>query len=202
MKLAAALIYWAIVVLWVSVLATVVIFYIRNPRAFGTTRLLLAVVAIDTLRNIIENTYFGLFFGSQYGLFPASVGGLLGNPVLLILPKLFNLLAGFFVLGILLLRWLPSAITERGKAERNADDLKLLATVDDLTGLYNRRHFEAVARVEWDRFQRHLGPLSLLIIDVDDFKSVNDQFGHDGGDKVLKRIADVCGSLSVHPVTS
>ena len=65
MRLAAALIYWAIVVLWLAVLATVIVFYIRNPRAFGTTRLLLAVLGIDTLRNIIENTYFGLFFGSQ-----------------------------------------------------------------------------------------------------------------------------------------
>ena len=78
MKLTAALIYWVIVVLWRVVLGTVVAFYIRNPRVFGTTRLLLAVVAIDTLRNIIENTYFGLFFGSQYGLFPASVGSVLG----------------------------------------------------------------------------------------------------------------------------
>ena len=70
MQLLAALIYWVIVALWAGVLITVLVYYSRNPRIFGTTRLLLLVVALDTCRNIVENTYFGLFFGSQYGLFP------------------------------------------------------------------------------------------------------------------------------------
>ncbi|MET0537179.1 MAG: GGDEF domain-containing protein [Xanthobacteraceae bacterium] len=194
MSLAAALIYWVIVVLWLTVLGTILVFYIRNPRVFGTTRLLLAVVAIDTLRNIVENIYFGLYFGSQYGLFSAAIGGTLGNPILLIVPKLINVAAGCLVLGLLLLRWLPSAIRERGQSEQDADDLKTLAAVDGLTGLYNRRHFELLARAEWIRFQRYFRPLSVLIIDVDHFKTVNDRFGHDEGDKVLKLIAIVCGS--------
>jgi diguanylate cyclase (GGDEF)-like protein len=194
MSLAAALIYWVIVVLWLTVLGTILVFYIRNPRVFGTTRLLLAVVAIDTLRNVIENVYFGLYFGSQYGLFSAAIGGTLGNPILLIVPKVINVAAGCLVLGLLLLRWLPSAIRERGKSEQDADDLKTLAAVDGLTGLYNRRHFELLARAEWVRFQRYFRPLSVLIIDVDHFKTVNDRFGHDEGDKVLKLIAIVCGS--------
>jgi uncharacterized RDD family membrane protein YckC len=50
MKLAAALIYWVIVAVWLVVLATVVVFYFRRGRAFGATRMLLAVVAVDTLR--------------------------------------------------------------------------------------------------------------------------------------------------------
>ena len=71
MSIAAAFIYWVIVTVWLVVLATIGVFYIRNPRAFGTTRLLLAVIGIDTIRNIVENVYFGLYFGGQYGLFPA-----------------------------------------------------------------------------------------------------------------------------------
>jgi hypothetical protein len=67
MQLFAALIYWVIVSLWLTVLGTIIFFYIRNPKAFGTTRLLLAVLAIDTTRNIFENSYFGVYFGSQYG---------------------------------------------------------------------------------------------------------------------------------------
>jgi diguanylate cyclase (GGDEF)-like protein len=116
MQLFAALIYWIIVSLWLTVLGTVIIFFIRNPKAYGTTRLLLAVVAIDTVRNIFENTYFGVYFGSQYGLFPASMAQLLGQPFLLVLPKIVNVIAGCFVLGVLLLRWLPLAIKERGRA--------------------------------------------------------------------------------------
>jgi hypothetical protein len=61
MQLAAALTYWVIVALWLGVLGTVLFYYNRNPQIFGTTRLLLFVIALDTCRNIIENTYFGLF---------------------------------------------------------------------------------------------------------------------------------------------
>ena len=65
MQTAAALIYWVIIALWLAVLATVARAYIRNPKIFGVTRLLLIVLSIDTLRNIVENLYFGLYFGSQ-----------------------------------------------------------------------------------------------------------------------------------------
>jgi len=58
--------------------------------------------------------------------------------------------------------------------------------------VFNRRHFETLARVEWGRFQRYRRPLSLLALDVDKFKSINDRFGHDAGDLVLKAIADDC----------
>jgi diguanylate cyclase (GGDEF)-like protein len=194
MQLAAALIYWVIILIWLTVLVTLLIFYVRNPRVFGTTRLLLAVVAIDTLRNIVENVYFGLYFGGQYGLFPSELVTVLSNPTLLILPKVLNVVAGCGVLGLLLLRWLPSAITEHKVSEQNADDLKTLAAIDGLTGLYNRRHFETLSAAEWARFQRYLRPLSVLIVDVDYFKAINDRFGHDVGDNTLRIIANACNS--------
>jgi diguanylate cyclase (GGDEF)-like protein len=192
MQLGAALIYWVIVALWLGVLVAVLVYYSRNPKIFGTTRLLLFVVALDTCRNIVENIYFGLFFGSQYGLFPAGIAGVLGSPVLIIIPKLVNIAAGCFVIGVFLMRWLPKAVVERGDFERASASLELLATMDGLTCVFNRRHFDTLARVEWARFQRYGRPLSLLILDVDKFKSINDQFGHDAGDLVLKAIADDC----------
>jgi signal transduction histidine kinase len=131
MPLAAALIYWVIVVLWLTVLATLLVFYARNHRVFGTTRLLLAVVAIDTTRNIVENIYFGVYFGGQYGIFPAGVVDVLGTPYLLIIPKLTNVLAGCVVLSLLLLRWLPSAVREHREAENNAHDARRLAGMMD-----------------------------------------------------------------------
>ncbi len=194
MHLAAALIYWVVVLIWLTVLVTLLVFYVRNPRVFGTTRLLLAVVAIDTLRNLVENVYFGLYFGGQYGLFPATFVTLLANPYLLIVPKALNVVAGCVVLGLLLLRWLPSAVTEHEVSKQHVDDLKTLAAIDGLTGLYNRRHFETLCVAEWARFQRYLRPLSILIIDVDHFKAINDRFGHDVGDSALKIISNVCNS--------
>src|SRR5260370_31889636 len=117
MSLAAALIYWVIITLWLAVLTAVGVAYIRNPRTFGAVRLLLSVIVIDTVRNIIENLYFGLYFGGQYGLFPAAIVGVLGNPGYLIVPKIMNVVAACAVFGLLVLRWLPSASKERADAD-------------------------------------------------------------------------------------
>lgn len=189
MQLITALVYWVIVALWLAILTIVTTYVFRHPRIFGATWLLLLVLMIDTGRNLIENVYFGLFFGSQYGLFPPGIGATLGNPWLLILPKLVNIAAGCVVLGLLLMRWLPSAIRERSQSEQLAIDLKALADTDPLTALPNRRQFEAIAAAEWSRFQRYGRPLSLMLIDIDHFKSVNDRFGHDVGDLVIRGVA-------------
>jgi diguanylate cyclase (GGDEF)-like protein len=199
MQLFTALIYWVVVIVWLAVLSTVAVHYIRNPRIFGTTRLLLLVVAIDTFRNLVENIYFGLFFGGQYGLFPVAITQSLGNPSLVVLPKLLNILSGCLVLVLLLMRWLPQAVSERGRSDRLTAELELLATTDGLTSLLNRRHFESLASAEWARFQRYSRPLSLLVLDIDKFKSVNDRFGHDAGDLVIKAVAHICKATKRQP---
>jgi len=139
MSLAAALIYWVIILLWLAVLATVCVAFVRNPRTFGTIRLLLSVLSIDTLRNIIENIYFGLYFGGQYGLFPASIVGVLANPNYLILPKVMNVVAACAVLGLLALRWLPLASRERAEADA---DIRLKGEALSQEAEDSRRLFE------------------------------------------------------------
>jgi diguanylate cyclase (GGDEF)-like protein len=67
-----------------------------------------------------------------------------------------------------------------------------LATIDSMTGLYNRRHFWTLATAEWSRFQRYYRPLSVLMIDVDHFKAVNDRYGHAVGDEALVAVANAC----------
>lgn len=57
---------------------------------------------------------------------------------------------------------------------------------DPLTGLFNRRHLDASLTTEVARSRRHSSPLSLLMLDVDHFKRVNDTYGHNTGDLVLK----------------
>jgi diguanylate cyclase (GGDEF)-like protein len=73
-----------------------------------------------------------------------------------------------------------------------ADRLKVLATVDGMTGLFNRRHFLSLAQIEWSRYQRHGRPMSLVLFDIDRFKSINDSCGHHAGDHVITQIADIC----------
>ncbi|CAH0198238.1 Phytochrome-like protein cph2 [Massilia sp. Bi118] len=72
--------------------------------------------------------------------------------------------------------------------------LEQLATRDGLTGLANRRCFDDTLQAEWARAQRQRQPLSLLMVDVDNFKAYNDANGHLGGDECLKRIATAVAS--------
>lgn len=68
-------------------------------------------------------------------------------------------------------------------------EIERIATIDKLTGLCNRHKFEELFALEAERSKRFSLPLSMIIIDIDHFKSVNDTYGHDIGDKVLKHLA-------------
>jgi len=82
---------------------------------------------------------------------------------------------------------------------KEADLLERLACLDGLTGLNNRRHFMMLAEIEWSRFKRYGRPLAVLMLDIDFFKSVNDRYGHNAGDEVIKVVA---GILQSHKRTS
>ena len=79
-----------------------------------------------------------------------------------------------------------SLLNERDKIIK---DLKRLAIEDSLTGLYNSRHFFDQLEKEIKRSERYLHPISLIFIDIDNFKGVNDAHGHMIGDKIISLIA-------------
>ncbi|MFQ5407644.1 MAG: diguanylate cyclase [Anaerolineales bacterium] len=68
-------------------------------------------------------------------------------------------------------------------------EVERLAITDGLTGLHNRRHFLALAEREFERALRYKRPLSILMLDIDHFKKVNDTYGHAAGDQVLRAVA-------------
>ncbi len=72
--------------------------------------------------------------------------------------------------------------------EQLAQKLERLSLEDGLTGLANRRRFDAVIDAEWRRAMRHGQPIALLMIDIDYFKRYNDHYGHPGGDEVLRQV--------------
>jgi diguanylate cyclase (GGDEF)-like protein len=70
-----------------------------------------------------------------------------------------------------------------------ANMMKQLAERDALTGLFNRRYFDTVFKAEAESSRRNRIPLTLIMVDCDKFKQVNDTYGHDTGDRVLKQLA-------------
>lgn len=78
--------------------------------------------------------------------------------------------------------------------KQRTDQLKLLSRIDGLTGVNNRGEFEAVLRREWANARRQKHPMSLIFIDVDYFKKLNDALGHQAGDDRLRAIAKLLSS--------
>ena len=83
-------------------------------------------------------------------------------------------------------------VTQQKQVEMQLQDL---ANTDPLTGINNRRHFFQLADKELARTVRYQSDLSILMLDIDNFKSINDNFGHSIGDQVIKSAADTLTSL-------
>jgi len=80
-------------------------------------------------------------------------------------------------------------------------ELELIVSKDHLTGLANRKKLDEVIRTEFYRSDRYSTPLGIMMLDIDDFKPVNDEFGHDVGDKVLIEFSELIKSLIRHSDT-
>ncbi len=117
--------------------------------------------------------YALLFIAGRYAP-PYPLGGLLYSAIA--------------ITGLVLLRQLlVLAENQQLRADLNA-----FATIDSLTGLLNRRQFYVLAEREYARYQRHGHPLSVIILDIDDFTTINNQHGHHAGDEVLQVVAEMC----------
>lgn len=80
-------------------------------------------------------------------------------------------------------------MNQSDELRRMNEELKRLSITDALTGLYNRRQFERLIDTEVSMSLRHGEDNSILVVDVDHFKKINDQYGHKAGDTVLRRLA-------------
>jgi diguanylate cyclase (GGDEF)-like protein len=95
-------------------------------------------------------------------------------------------------LSVLKLMSVPAALAVSRELLRDrTHDLAHLATIDALTGLFNRRYFETRLEQELQRQRRQLEDLSLLMLDLDNFKELNDTQGHLVGDMALKEVAEI-----------
>jgi diguanylate cyclase (GGDEF)-like protein len=92
--------------------------------------------------------------------------------------------AGIVGLGV------ENAAMARESEEREAE-LRQLAITDTLTGLYNRRFLEEYLRIQLAMAHRQREPVAFITVDVDGFKAVNDEFGHETGDRILARVGEI-----------
>jgi diguanylate cyclase (GGDEF)-like protein len=81
--------------------------------------------------------------------------------------------------------------SEKKENCRKLEELTKLTIRDDLTGLFNSRQFYSHIAQEVDRSNRYFRPLSLILMDIDNFKSLNDTYGHLSGDRVLSSTGDI-----------
>ena len=106
------------------------------------------------------------------------------------------------VKSMLRLKVLQDALVEKNREldrankelARRREELLALSRTDALTGLFNRRYFEERLNEEFARSRRYGSPLSLVMLDIDHFKRINDTFGHPFGDQVLKAVAQTARS--------
>ncbi|MBI3073872.1 MAG: GGDEF domain-containing protein [Deltaproteobacteria bacterium] len=127
-------------------------------------------------------------------LVPLAVGIPLARPIVALVVRLSLLTDG--------LRETEERLVQESHTRRSVEEkLRNAAITDDLTNVYNRRHFFDLLRSEIARAVRYARPLSVAILDVDHFKHVNDRFGHAAGDSALRAVVETCRPLAEHAIT-
>ncbi len=156
--------------------------------------------------------YLGLARATKYigayviggGIFFLALSNLAGAALMLdvvIDPRDFNSILGFNILMSIFVALgmhvvvFEDMTTELRRTNHDLEaaneEVRRLAITDSLTGCYNRRFFDQIERREIQRHRRYASPLSVLFVDIDRFKHLNDTMGHDTGDATLRAIGEL-----------
>ncbi|MGH8492668.1 MAG: diguanylate cyclase domain-containing protein [Moraxellaceae bacterium] len=158
----------------------VVIFIISLIYGIGGMRLMPAVVAAFAAAVLSWAVIWFFDLWLDWGLFAQYV--ILANVVGMLICYLLEQRDRRMFLQARLLE------LEKGKLDSLSRELSRISREDVLTGLANRRHFNEVFQLEWDRARREQQMISLIFVDIDHFKPFNDNHGHLEGDRVLSQV--------------
>lgn len=193
--------YWlagVCLVLLLVVLANIVLLT-RSRQAFLSPSLLLLLGIAVILLSVALGQHYSLFWlypllaglpvllRSGRALMIGMVAGAVAIPLAFTSFPLSTAIVICFSLGLtwLVSAWLVFAVKEQSRR------LKDMAITDPLTGAYNRRYLEEQARHAMESWQRYRRPATMLLIDIDYFKRINDKYGHSIGDTAIKRLVEV-----------
>ncbi len=192
---------YAIVLLPVFMWFALAPLVLHRGAAFGPGHLLIAgaltAAGIAHLRVLRQTRLLGaLVVGATFLAIAGShLWVLIGTHAEQEVSRLTYIDVGLFLvvaLGMQLMAFEDMTYELRGTNTRLAaaqNELRQMVTTDALTGCRNRRYFDEVINREVQRHRRYHIPLSLVFIDIDRFKTINDTLGHDEGDRVLQRVA-------------
>ena len=126
---------------------------------------------------------------------------MINSSVMLFSAIIISLIANYQMERDLCSNYLRNLLTEIEtiRLEKAKDELEHLSSCDVLTGLANRRHCDAFLDTEWQMGIRYRTQLSILFLDVDDFKAYNDHYGHQAGDICLQKIATIINECVRRP---
>jgi diguanylate cyclase (GGDEF)-like protein len=164
---------FGVYLLWIPLL------YIVSFVIFRSRRALWASLAFFVCILLVGTAYFVL-----------SRGRLVQWPDILLLTQVYS--ASLIYISLLFI--IAMLKDQYGEAQIHSERMTTLAMMDDLTGVHNRRKIDDLLEAFIADFRDHGRPFSVIMLDVDDFKRINDTYGHDVGDYVLKRVVEVLRS--------
>jgi len=185
-----------------------VIFLTKDPKQLYYTGLIVVVLFIYAVSGLrlkfaaVASLSITAIFIAMAIFFKGLPSRVLFNDIFgLISVNIIGGLAGFLIERFRRREFLYKRQIEKDRLALEKANIKLryLSYHDALTGLYNRRAFDEHLKIEWQRAVRHKYPLSVLMIDIDDFKLYNDTMGHLAGDEVLKKVASVLREMVNRP---
>ncbi|MBU6954190.1 GGDEF domain-containing protein [Hahella sp. HN01] len=158
--------------------------------------LLYGILGIDTKRYIrVAAAYFGGYLGLLGLLLWLKPRLVTPNSELVLLTALFMVMAQMALIGGFISNLRASLRAKNHQLNEALEKISVMASTDELTGLCTRRELMKQLSNELSRCRRSSGALSLCLLDIDHFKRINDSYGHQAGDAVLKKVAETMQSL-------